>query len=165
MKLKYIKAGPEDIPEIISIGKKIWLPSFARYFRDEELYNLFTGMYNSDKLLETLNSPYYEFYFVRDENFNDVGYFAIEIKTPVLKIDKIYVDPALQRQGLGKKVIDHIYLIATENNIQTITLNVNRRNSSAISFYSKLGFKIIRSEDIPGPNGFIYDDYVMVAEL
>lgn len=161
MKLKYIKAGFQDIPAIIAIGEKIWLPSFARYFEENELNNLFSGMYNSIKLSQTLKNPAYEFYFVKDENRDDLGYFAIEIKNLILKIDKIYVDPSIQRQGLGKKIYCHITDIAKEKKAKTIALNVNRRNSSAINFYTKLGFTIIRSEDIPGPNGFVYDDYVM----
>lgn len=165
MKLKYSKAGLQDIPGIIAIGERIWLPSFARYFEVDELNSLFSGMYNSVKLSEDLKKPSYEFYFVKDKNGNEVGYFAVEIKNPVLKIDKIYVDPSIQRQGLGKKIYRHITEIAKEKKAKTIALNVNRRNSSAIRFYSKLGFKIIRSEDIPGLNGFIYDDYVMEAPL
>ncbi len=161
MKLHFSKASLQDIPAIIAIAEKIWLPSFARYFEEYELNSLFSGMYTPQKLLETLNNPAYAFYFVKDEKGSTLGYFAIEMKSQTLKLDKIYVDPTIQRQGLGKIIFQHITELAEQKKAETIALNVNRRNSLAISFYKKLGFEIIRNEDIPGPNGFIYDDYVM----
>lgn len=165
VKLNFSKAGLKDIPEIIAIGEKIWLPSFARYFKEDELNSLFSGMYNSQKLTATLNNPAYKFYFAKAEKGNNVGYFAIEMKDETIRLDKIYVDPTIQRQGFGKIIYEHILEIAKEKNAKTLTLNVNRRNSSAINFYKKLGFEVIRSENIPGPNGFIYDDFVMEISL
>lgn len=161
MKLHFIEAESQEIPQIIDLAEKIWLPSFARYFEQDELNSLFSGMYNPEKLADTLRNSDYQFFFVQDPTGKTIGYFATENQGSTLKLDKIYVDPSLQRQGFGENIYHHIIRLAKEKGATKISLNVNRRNSSAIHFYLKLGFKIVRSEDIPGPNGFIYDDFVM----
>lgn len=162
--LNYQQASPADIPEIIEAGKQIWIPAFARYFHASECKNLFEGMYNPLKLEELLSRPGYRFYFVKNAGCN-LGYYAVEIQPPLMKLDKIYVSPDHYRQGFGGEIYRRIEAQAHENDVRLIQLNVNRRNVSAISFYRKLKFEIVKSVDIPGPGGYIYDDYVMEKKL
>lgn len=159
--LNYRKAGVADIPQIIALAEEIWLPTFAVYFSEAELNSLFSGMYNTARITADLQNPQYALYIVENSAHNSVGYFATAIKSDCLKLDKIYVSPKLQGQGIGKWLFDEIVKQALGYSLGSIQLNVNRRNSPAIGFYQKLGFIITRSEDIPGPNGFIYDDFVM----
>lgn len=165
VKLNFPIASSRDIPDIIALAKKIWLPAFSRYFDEDELDSLFTGMYSPEKINEVLSKPSYTFHFVRDQADNCLGYFAFDVIDETLKLDKIYIAPEIQGQGLGQQVFDHIGFIAQKAGASTIILNVNRRNAAAIGFYKKLGFEIIAEEDIPGPNGFVYDDYVMEVKI
>lgn len=159
--LNFRKAAVADIPQLIELAKEIWLPTFAIYFSEKELNSLFSGMYNSDKITSDLQNPQYAFYIVENSAQKSVGYFATTINSDYFKLDKIYVSPNLQGQGIGKWIFDEIVRQAGDHSLDSIQLNVNRRNAPAIAFYKKLGFIITRSEDIPGPNGFIYDDFVM----
>ncbi|NEN23886.1 GNAT family N-acetyltransferase [Cryomorpha ignava] len=163
--LTFRKAFVADIPQLIDLAKEIWLPTFAVYFSETELNSLFSGMYNTDRITADLQNPHYALHIVENTAQKPVGYFATAIKPTYLKLDKIYVSPKLQGQGIGKWIFDEIVRQAREQSLDSIQLNVNRRNAPAISFYKKLGFKIIRSEDIPGPNGFVYDDFVMEFEV
>lgn len=157
----YRKAQVADIPGLIDLAKEIWLPTFSVYFSESELNSLFAGMYNSKKISSDIQDPQYAYYIVEDSAQKRVGYFATAIKSDYLKLDKIYVSPILQGQGIGRWIFEEIVQQAQDNKLVSIRLNVNRRNTPAINFYKKLGFQIIRSEDIPGPNGFVYDDFVM----
>lgn len=159
--LKKVKAGLDEIPRIIDLAKEIWLPTFSVYFSLEELHSLFAGMYNTTKLTSDLQNSHYALHIVENSGQNPVGYFATALKPGFLKLDKIYVSPNLQGKGIGRWIINEVIEEARKNNLKKIQLNVNRRNVPAIQFYRKTGFTIIRSEDIPGPNGFVYDDYVM----
>ena len=163
--LRFKKAVVADIPQLIELAKEIWLPTFAVYFTESELNSLFSGMYNTEKITADLENPHYAFYIVENSAQKSVGYFATSIKSDYLKLDKIYVSPNLQGQGIGKWIFNEIVRQARDRSLGMIQLNVNRRNAPAIAFYQKLGFIIIRSEDIPGPNGFIYDDFVMEFEV
>ena len=159
-----IEANTSHIPQIIALAKEIWLPTFAAFFSEKEINNLFTGMYNRQKLTYMLQNKNYQFCIV--ENLSPaVGYFATSIYPDFLKLYKIYVLPEMQGQGIGKWIFNDIVSYAQTKAISSIQLNVNRRNIPAIDFYKRQGFVILKSEDIPGPNGFVYDDYVMTLKL
>jgi len=165
VKLTKTQAGVGDISEIIDLAERMWLPAFSPYFSETELYSLFNGMYNSEKILAAIQNPSYEFYIVENLQHMRVGYFATYKTIEYLKLDKIYVAPELKGRGIGKWMYNEIIEQARQNNFRKILLNVNRRNRPAINFYKKLGFKVVKEEDIPGPNGFIYDDFVMEVEI
>lgn len=159
------KAGIGHIHQIIDLAKEIWLPAFSPYFSEKELLSLFQGMYNPEKILADIQNPLYTFYIVENSQQVCVGYFATYSHSEYLKLDKIYVANTLKRQGIGKWMYNEIIEQARSQHFHKIILNVNRRNEPAIAFYKNLGFTILREEDIPGPNGFIYDDYVMAVEI
>jgi len=163
--LRKVQVNSKHIPQIISLAREIWLPTFAVYFSEDELNSLFSGMYSPEHLTITLQNPKYRFYIVENSVKKSIGYFATEVKKDFLKLDKIYVAPDKQGLGFGKWMYEQIANEAKEMGLCEIQLNVNRRNAPAIAFYHRLGFKILRSEDIPGPNGFIYDDYIMGVEV
>lgn len=78
-----------------------------------------------------------------------------------MKLDKLYVDPAYQRGGLGGMLIAHACARARTHGCRMLTLAVNKRNAAAIAAYRKQGFEVVESvvKDIGG--GFVMDDYVM----
>lgn len=163
-KLTISKAHVEDIDEIISLAQKIWKPAFSIYFSEIELNSLFEGMYSHQKLLTLLSDLFYQFFFIEFDG-SRIGYFAVRQNRDHLKLDKIYVDQKFQKQGIGKWVFEKVRLKAIDLGFRQIRLNVNRRNIPAINFYEKLNFSITGEEDIAGPNGFIYDDYIMTYNV
>ena len=56
-----------------------------------------------------------------------------------------------------------ISLSESKNN--ALFLNVNKHNQSAIGFYEKHGFFLVKKEVIDIGNGFIMDDFVFELEL
>jgi diamine N-acetyltransferase len=90
--------------------------------------------------------------------------FVIEAER-ALKIDKLYVHPARQREGLGGALIEHARERAARLGLDKLVLAVNKRNVTAIAAYRKHGFDIAEAvvKDIGG--GFVMDDYVMEKRL
>ena len=68
------------------------------------------------------------------------------------------------QKGLGQKLMDYVILKAKNKQEKAVYLNVNR-NNSALHFYEKNGFKIIKSEDIEIGNGYLMEDFVMEKNL
>ena len=64
----------------------------------------------------------------------------------------------------GKFVLNHIQNDILTKGAKTLQLNVNR-NNIAKTFYEKLGFKVIRTEDIDIGNGYFMNDYIMEKQL
>ena len=81
------------------------------------------------------------------------------------KLDKLYVDGALQRQGVGGQLIAEVAARARQHGFTRLVLRVNRGNQRAIDAYLKHGFQVatLIVENIG--EGFVMDDYVMVKDL
>lgn len=161
---QFLKVDATQSDTIIGLAKKIWLPTFAPYFTESELESLYTGMYGTAPLEAWFETEGNHMYVVCIDS-EPVGYFAYAIKAGDFWLDKIYVDPTLQGTGLGKKISAFIEGKARRLQFGSLSLRVNRRNKSAIDFYIKGGFVIIESIDFAGPNGFVYDDYIMKKVL
>jgi len=121
-------------------------------------------MYNDELLTKWLSREGNELYFIYLGE-KTIGYTAVEKHLEFLKLDKIYIHPALQGKGYGGQAMKTIEEIATEANLPEIQLRVNRGNDSAIAFYQNRNFTIIQSIDFPGPDGFLYEDYLMKKSL
>ena len=80
-------------------------------------------------------------------------------------LDAFYLHPDHHRRGLGRvfmeQVVDHLH----HQPRNTLALNVNRRNITAINFYFRQGFIIRSAVDVNLGHGFVGDDFVMARAL
>lgn len=85
---------------------------------------------------------------------------------PLFHLHKIYVLPACQRQGLGRRLFHAAiaYAKSEAGGHCRIELNVNRQNK-ALDFYRREGMHIARTGDFPIGGGFYMNDYIMAIEL
>ncbi len=96
-----------------------------------------------------------------------VAFTALQLEDDrtVLKIDKLYVHPSVQRRGFGGGLIAQAGSIARAQGCRELLLTVNRNNLPAIAAYRKHGF-VVRAaavKEIGG--GFVMDDFIMVKAL
>jgi ribosomal protein S18 acetylase RimI-like enzyme len=68
--------------------------------------------------------------------------------------------PSQQGRGTGRFIIEQLIKAMRAKGATHLQLNVNR-NNAAKNFYEKLGFEVIRQEDIDIGNGYWMNDYVM----
>ncbi len=105
-------------------------------------------------------------WFVLRREGGIVAYMALQKEgATVLKIDKLYVRPDLQRRGCGGRLIAQAEALARREGCGELELAVNRGNTNAIAAYRKHGFTVREAvvKDIGG--GFVMDDYVMVKKV
>jgi len=81
------------------------------------------------------------------------------------KLEKLYVVQALQRRGLGGRLIGRIADLARDAGASILVLNVNKNNVQAIRAYEKHGFAIHEAVVVDIGGGFVMDDYVMAMAL
>ncbi len=158
-KLNFVPISPTDTDELLALSQKIWLPTFAPFFTQEELGSIYGDMYKREKVEASILDPTYYMFFIDSDQ--RIGYGAIQQESDVMWLDKIYIDPENQGKGFGKKCLEWVEGRARSKNCRSIKLRVNRRNKGAIGFYDKQEFQIVESIDFDGPNGYIYDDYIM----
>ena len=87
--------------------------------------------------LENNNSKY----IVAKIDDEIIGFTGINIVLDVADITNIVVKKSFRGKGISKILLKSIIDIAKSNNCSTINLEVNSKNSIAISLYEKFGFK------------------------
>ena len=108
------------------------------------------GGNNEDSRLAKLMTSGERRAFAYKINDNYVGGFAISIRNNEKKeyghLSYLCVRSDLRNNGIGSRLIDFAINYLKQIGINTIRLNVNKDNPSAIRFYERKGFKYL--EDI-----------------
>jgi ribosomal-protein-alanine N-acetyltransferase len=80
------------------------------------------------------------------------------------EILRIAVHPDHRNKGIAKALIETILLIFSKDNVESVVLEVNSANRSAVKLYEKFGFKIKKTAEFLGDQDF-YIFYVMKLKL
>ena len=157
------KAYPADIPLIRDMAYKIWPITYESILAPEQIDYMLKMIY-SEKVLQEQMANNIEFIIVYD-GVHPVGFASFSLIEPqVYKLHKIYVLPSQQGKGTGRFIIDQLIKAMKAKGTTTLQLNVNRHNNAKV-FYEKLGFTVIKEEDIDICNGYFMNDYVMEKQL
>ena len=94
---------------------------------------------------------------------NVVGYCILSIAVGEAHIMNICVDPAEQKQGIGRKMLEHLIELARSGWANSIFLEVRPSNKAAIALYESHGFNElgVRKDYYPGKKG--REDAVMLG--
>jgi RsiW-degrading membrane proteinase PrsW (M82 family)/ribosomal protein S18 acetylase RimI-like enzyme len=161
--LRLRRAYQKDIPLIRELSMKIWPQTYSSILSSDQIDYMLKAMYSEHSLLEQMNQKH-EFIIVNDGH-EPVGFASFSLIAPaVYKLHKIYILPQMQGKGAGKFVMSEIARAMIAKGGKALQLNVNR-NNRARQFYEKLGFEVIREEDIDIGNGYFMNDYVMEKKL
>lgn len=160
------KVGAESIPAIQELAEKTWAVAYAAILPQEQLRYMLDLFYSNTALAEQIAKSH-QFILITD-NDEPLGFAAYSLKSAddltLYRLHKLYVDPASQGSGTGKRLVDFIIDDIKPKGAKILQLNVNRSNK-AIGFYQKLGFIIRYEEDIDIGNGYFMNDYVMELPL
>ncbi len=156
-------ADEKDIPLIQELIAKIWPKAYSHILTPAQTEYMLDMMYGEGSLQRQMTAGHR--FIITTLDGIPAGFASWEKKTEThCRLHKIYVLPDSQGSGIGKKLISHICGLAVKEGCVTLELNVNRHNT-AKSFYEKLGFHIVREEDIDIGGGYFMNDYVMQVDL
>lgn len=162
---KILPATEADIPDIIRIAETTWWSTYSPILPAEQIRYMLEAIYNPDTLRSQIKSGSQEYLILSSgagpQAF--ISYSRRHDEGHIYKIHKLYVLPDNHNNGYGRALIEEIKSRLSGKNIHVLDLNVNRYNA-ARHFYEKVGFKIIREEDVPiGP--YQMNDFVMRLEF
>jgi diamine N-acetyltransferase len=158
-------ASIEDIPLIRSIADQTWWPTYSPILEKAQIEFMLSTIYSADAMQNAIISNEQTFILLENNGITEgfASYSPWKEDVTCWKIHKLYVLPLAQGKGYGRVFIGEISARATQNNVRTLVLNVNKHNP-ALSFYKKIGFTVLREEDIPiGP--YWMNDYVMTLSI
>lgn len=160
MSVSIRNAGTADIPVIRLLAEETWWPTYKPILEDEQIRYMLALIYSVDALTAVMTQRTQHFILLSDDQ-GPQGFAAYGPRAdePVYKLHKLYVRPGNQGKGYGRQLLDEVVQRVKDQGITTLDLNVNRYNP-ARSFYEKVGFSVLREEDIAiGP--YWMNDYVM----
>jgi GNAT superfamily N-acetyltransferase len=157
------KVGASAVPEIIRLANISWKPTYKDILSAPQMDYMMQLLYSANTLHQQITQEQHQFILAMDDegNIGFASYFLIDPNDRTgYKLQKLYINPDQQGKGIGKKLIDFIIEDIKPKGACSLELNVNRFNK-ATQFYKKIGFEIIREEDIDIGNNYFMNDYVM----
>lgn len=157
-------ASLEDIPLIQNITYKTWPVAYGNILSQEQLNYMLQLMYATEALQQQFAEGH--IFYIAELNGQAVGFAAFNCyeKPAIYKLHKLYVLPQAQGSGAGKSLLQFVIARVKELKADTLLLNVNRQNT-AINFYKKIGFTVLKKEDVDIGNGYFMNDYVMQLSI
>jgi ribosomal protein S18 acetylase RimI-like enzyme len=101
----------------------------------------------------------YQYYFLQDEQGEDIGFLAFYPKKEEMYLSKFYLKEEARGKGLSRKMLKFVVKAAKKERLASIRLNVNK-NNSAVKAYKSLGFEKVAERKKEIGKGFYMDDYV-----
>ena len=63
-----------------------------------------------------------------------------------IQVERLYVDPAFQRMGIGEKMLQHAQQIAQSIGVQWVWLSTWKDTPDSLRFYQRCGFEVYGEE-------------------
>ena len=153
------------IPSIVEIAEKTWRATYTAILSTEQLDYMLAAIYGTPALTAVMRNGSQQFLLLKDgHGIQGFISFGARPEDPqVVKIHKLYVLPENHGKGYGTILIEEVKKRMRVKGLTTLDLNVNRYNP-AQHFYRKLGFSVLREEDVP-IGQFWMNDYIMRLEI
>jgi len=155
----------EDINSIGFLAQQIWPETYGHILSAEQLKYMLNLIYSPASLRKQMLEDKHQFLIVEQDG-EAIGFasWSATGEPGVYKLQKLYVLTGRQGKGLGRALLQYIFEAIRPLGATTLLLNVNRHNK-ARQFYERMGFVVVKEEDIPIGNGYFMNDYVMEVRV
>lgn len=106
----------------------------------DTLYSDFDNFWSYNVLkqeLENKNTTY----IIAKKNNEILGFAGISVCLDEATLNNIVVKKSYRNRGIGGELLDSLIDLCSDQNMKTLTLEVDSQNEPAIHLYEKFGFK------------------------
>ena len=167
--MKILKTQTDGIPVIRMLADVAFRHTYRDILSPKQIEYMMDWMYSEESLLRQIVQDGHQF-FIASIDDKPVGYVSVSCDEPadgldVFHLQKLYVLPAYQGQGIGGRLFHTVLDYLNEIHPQPcrLVLNVNR-NNKAFGFYKKMGMSILRQGDFPIGNDYYMNDYILYLD-
>ncbi len=159
------KADLDDINSIGFLAYQIWPSTYKNILTLDQLQYMLNLIYSPASLRKQMTVLQHQF-LIAEIDEEPVGFASYSNigGSSTYKLQKLYVRTDIQGKGLGKTLLEFVEETVKEAGAKHLHLNVNRFNK-ARSFYEKMGFIVIKEEDVDIGNGYFMNDFAMEKKL
>lgn len=155
---------PDEAEALAELAALIWRAHYPGIISPEQIEYMLAGRYRPPLIRQQLaRGDHWD--VARAQGRLIAFAHSFHLEGGGVKVDKLYVHPGWQRQGVGAALIGRIAARARAQGRSHLVLRVNRHNHTAIAAYRKYGFVVAREYLEEIGNGFVMDDYVMLKPL
>jgi GNAT superfamily N-acetyltransferase len=152
----------KDLEIVSALAYKIWPVVYKEMISQDQISYMLNWMYARETLQHAhISGDFFYSYYHEEEA---VGFIHLHPNQNTMKLQKIYILPEYQKLGIGKIFIGFCERLCRDKRFEELELQVNRENS-AVNFYLKNGFTIIKEEDFDIGNGFLMNDFIMKKKI
>ncbi|MHB1083295.1 MAG: GNAT family N-acetyltransferase [Thiobacillus sp.] len=155
---------PQDVDAVSTLARVVWQATYPALISQAQIDAMLDDRYSPARIVQQLDIPRHA-WWVAQQNQVLVGFAHATLNDADCKLDKLYVHPDSQHQGIGSTLLHAVQGWARQQQAGRLWLQVNRANTQAISAYQKYGFHIIKSRVFDIGNGFVMDDFVLEQAL
>lgn len=165
------RAEEADLSLVHDMAEVVFRHTYRDILSPEQMEYMMDWMYSMPNLYRQAEEGHV--YYIAWKGDVPCGYVSVqpdgwsEDGRILWHLQKIYVLPAEQGNGLGRQLFDTATAHVrgeTGGRPASVELNVNRSNP-AVGFYRRLGMEIRRQGDFHIGNGFYMNDYIMGMDL
>jgi ribosomal protein S18 acetylase RimI-like enzyme len=145
----------EAIASLARLARQIWLSHYPAIIGSAQTEYMLEH-YHSEAIIQRQIETGELDYFLFGQR---QGYLAFGVQGRDCLLSKLYVHPADQGRGLGRKALDFVAHQAKNHGCSAIVLGVNRHNFQALDAYLSWGFAVEKTQVMDIGQGYVMDDY------
>ena len=131
-------AMPQDVDAIRNLLATSWRDTYSLFYGANKVEEIIVTWHSEVAIAKNIAKPNGEF-LVADDGTQIGGVAFATLAEKAVSLHQLYVQPHLQRQGIGQMLFAEIESCFTD--AATIALEVEPKNSGAIAFYEANGFE------------------------
>jgi len=119
--------------------------------------------WTSGNMRDCLTSGYCCCVYVQSDKI--IGYAIMSVAADEANILNLCIRPDMQGQGLGRKLMEHMLMLACQQQVDTVFLELRASNRAASTLYDAVGFNEmgIRQNYYPAKKG--REDAILMAKV
>ncbi len=155
-----------DFATVAALAREIWLAHYTTIISKEQIDYMLEGRFTPQNLARYLDAADRWMHVLRVDGVA-VGYlsYALTATPREMKLEQLYLLPALHGRGLGRLMMERVETHARELGCDTIMLQVNKCNTTAARVYFASGFTVRSEVVIDIGRGYVMDDYLLEKKL
>ena len=158
--MKIVIADKDNIDTVRHLANVIWHDAYKNILSKQQLHYMLNKFYSKHSLEQQFDERHVFLLAVVKEKVVGYASYSLIDNNRNYKLHKLYVLPEQQKSGAGKALLTEVIKRVNDERGKSLLLNENR-NNGALSFYQRMGFAILREEDIDIGEGYYMNDYVM----
>jgi diamine N-acetyltransferase len=172
-----VPAGPASSPVLVpltradfdavgALARTIWLAHYTRIISRQQIDYMLDGRFTPDNLARYIDARDRWMHLLKLDGAA-VGYlsYALTATPREMKLEQLYLLPALHGRGLGRFMMAHVEKHARDLGCDVLTLQVNKQNTTATRVYFAAGFRVRSEVVLDIGQGYVMDDYVLEKSL